>query len=283
MDGRGDACAAGSRSCRWSSASATVAAVDGIDLDIPGGEFFTMLGPSGCGKTTTLRLIAGLRAARRAARSGSTASTCRATPPHKRRVNTVFQSYALFPHMTVAENVAFGLRYQKRRRKAEPRGGSARRWRWCSSAGFDARRPTQLSGGQQQRVALARALVLEPPRAAARRAARRARRPAAHGPAGRAEAHPGGARHHVRLRHPRPGRGAHDERPRRGHARRQGRAVRRAAGGLRGARRPRSWRTSSAPRTCSAATPAATARSASASSRCTAGRARPTRRASCTR
>ena len=85
-----------------------------------------------------------------------------AKPPHKRPVNTVFQSYALFPHMTVAENVAFGLRYQKCD-KAEPRGAWARRWRWSSSAGCGARRPSQLSGGQQQRVALARAIVLAPP------------------------------------------------------------------------------------------------------------------------
>ena len=121
-----------------------------------------MLGPSGCGKTTTLRLIAGFEKLDSGAikLDGDDMS---GTPPHKRPVNTVFQSYALFPHMTVAENVAFGLRYQKvhegRRRAAGRRGdgdGPARR-RWARAG------RAQLSGGQQQRVALARAIVLEPP------------------------------------------------------------------------------------------------------------------------
>ncbi|HSS58086.1 MAG TPA: ATP-binding cassette domain-containing protein, partial [Solirubrobacteraceae bacterium] len=87
-------------------------AVNGIDLHVPPGEFFTMLGPSGCGKTTTLRLIAGFERPTegRILLDGNDMSR---TPPHKRRVNTVFQSYALFPHKTVAENVAFGLRYQR--------------------------------------------------------------------------------------------------------------------------------------------------------------------------
>src|SRR6478672_8699883 len=89
-----------------------VTAVDAIALDIPGGEFFSMLGPSGCGKTTTLRLIAGFeRPDEGAIRLDGVDLS--GTPPHKRPVNTVFQSYALFPHMTVRENVAFGLRYKK--------------------------------------------------------------------------------------------------------------------------------------------------------------------------
>jgi spermidine/putrescine transport system ATP-binding protein len=138
-----------------------VVAVDGIDMGIPGGEFFTMLGPSGCGKTTTLRLIAGFERPDSGAIKLDGVDMSR-TPPHKRRVNTVFQSYALFPHMTVAENVAFGLRYQ-RMTKAE----SARRVKEAMDlVRLDQhadRRPSQLSGGQQQRVALARALVLEPP------------------------------------------------------------------------------------------------------------------------
>ena len=89
-----------------------VVAVDGIDLHIPSGEFFTMLGPSGCGKTTTLRMIAGFERPTEGEilLDGVDMSS---TPPHKRRVNTVFQNYALFTHMTVAENVGFGLRYQK--------------------------------------------------------------------------------------------------------------------------------------------------------------------------
>jgi spermidine/putrescine transport system ATP-binding protein len=138
-----------------------VTAVDGIDLHIAGGEFFTMLGPSGCGKTTTLRMIAGFeRPTEGSIRlDGEEMSH---TPPHKRKVNTVFQSYALFPHMTVADNVAFGLRYQ-RLTKAEAKERTQRAMALVQLSGFEKRRPTQLSGGQQQRVALARALVLEPP------------------------------------------------------------------------------------------------------------------------
>src|SRR5256885_16099996 len=89
-----------------------VTAVDGINVDVPGGEFFSLLGPSGCGKTTTLRLIAGFEqpTSGRILLDGVDMAQ---TPPHKRRVNTVFQSYALFPFLTVEENVAFGLRFQK--------------------------------------------------------------------------------------------------------------------------------------------------------------------------
>ena len=138
-----------------------VVAVDGIDLHVPAGEFFTMLGPSGCGKTTTLRLIAGFERPDEGAirLDGSDMSR---TPPHKRRVNTVFQSYALFPHKTVADNIAFGLRYQ-RSTKEEARRRVAEACDLVRLGGMEERRPGQLSGGQQQRVALARALVLEPP------------------------------------------------------------------------------------------------------------------------
>ena len=87
-------------------------AVNGIDLEVPPGEFFTMLGPSGCGKTTTLRLIAGFERPTEGKMLLDGVDMSR-TPPHKRRVNTVFQSYALFPHKSVADNVAFGLRYQR--------------------------------------------------------------------------------------------------------------------------------------------------------------------------
>jgi spermidine/putrescine transport system ATP-binding protein len=137
-----------------------VEAVAGIDLHIPSGEFFSILGPSGCGKTTTLRLVAGFEQPT----SGSIyldGVDVAAKPPHKRNVNTVFQSYALFPFLSVADNVAFGLRYQ-RLTKAE----SARRvgavLELVQLLGYEKRRPGQLSGGQQQRVALARALVLNP-------------------------------------------------------------------------------------------------------------------------
>jgi spermidine/putrescine transport system ATP-binding protein len=136
-------------------------AVNGIDLEVPPGEFFTMLGPSGCGKTTTLRLIAGFERPTegKILLDGNDMSR---TPPHKRRVNTVFQSYALFPHKSVAENVAFGLRYQ-RATKAEVKRRVAEAMALVRLEDYGHRRPTQLSGGQQQRVALARALVLEPP------------------------------------------------------------------------------------------------------------------------
>jgi spermidine/putrescine transport system ATP-binding protein len=138
-----------------------VVAVDAIDQHIPGGEFFTMLGPSGCGKTTTLRLIAGFeRPDAGAIRLDGVDLS--GTPPHKRPVNTVFQSYALFPHMSVRENVAFGLRYQKATR-AEVDRRTVEAMAMVRLDGLEERRPGQLSGGQQQRVALARALVLEPP------------------------------------------------------------------------------------------------------------------------
>jgi spermidine/putrescine transport system ATP-binding protein len=136
-------------------------AVNGIDLHVPPGEFFTMLGPSGCGKTTTLRLIAGFERPTegKILLDGNDMSR---TPPHKRRVNTVFQSYALFPHKSVADNVAFGVRYQ-RATKAEVKRRVEEAMALVRLEDFGHRRPGQLSGGQQQRVALARALVLEPP------------------------------------------------------------------------------------------------------------------------
>jgi spermidine/putrescine transport system ATP-binding protein len=135
-------------------------AVDDLSLDIERGEFFSLLGPSGCGKTTTLRMIGGFEE--------PTAGTVRlggadvtGLPAHKRDVNTVFQSYALFPHLDVFENVAFGLR----RRKVPGRDLETRvteMLRLVDLPGYERRRPSQLSGGQQQRVALARALVNEP-------------------------------------------------------------------------------------------------------------------------
>ncbi|HEX9863958.1 MAG TPA: ABC transporter ATP-binding protein [Acidimicrobiia bacterium] len=137
-----------------------VAAVDRITLRIEDGEFFSLLGPSGCGKTTTLRLIAGFERPDGGSILIDGADQA-STPPHKRPVNTVFQSYALFPHMDVAENVAFGLRYQNVTRAEEKSrvGAALERVRLT---GMESRKPTQLSGGQQQRVALARSLVLNP-------------------------------------------------------------------------------------------------------------------------
>jgi len=135
-------------------------AVDGINMQMPPGEFFSMLGPSGCGKTTTLRMIAGFERPSEGQILLDGADMAQ-TPPHKRNVNTVFQSYALFPHLTVAENVAFGLKYQKAS-KEESRKRVVDALELVQLTGFENRRPSQLSGGQQQRVALARALILNP-------------------------------------------------------------------------------------------------------------------------
>ncbi len=137
-----------------------VTVVDGIDLHMPGGEFFSLLGPSGCGKTTTLRMIAGFEQPT----SGEIlldGKNVALTPPHKRNVNTVFQGYALFPHLSVFDNVAFGLRRQGTPR-AEVRRRVNEALAMVHMEAFAKRRPAQMSGGQQQRVALARALVLKP-------------------------------------------------------------------------------------------------------------------------
>src|ERR1700759_743054 len=135
-------------------------AVDNIDLSVSGGEFFSLLGPSGCGKTTTLRLIAGFEQPT-AGRILLDDVDVSGMPAHKRNVNTVFQSYALFPFLNVFDNVAFGLRNRRVDKKETARRvGEALDLVHLGS--FAKRRPGQLSGGQQQRVALARALVLQP-------------------------------------------------------------------------------------------------------------------------
>jgi putative spermidine/putrescine transport system ATP-binding protein len=137
-----------------------VVALDGVDLTIERGEFFTLLGPSGSGKTTLLRLIAGFERpdAGVIELGGRDISP---VPPYSRDVNTVFQDYALFPHMTVAENVQYGLRV-RRVPKAERRERATRALEMVRLGGLGERKPTQLSGGQRQRVALARAIVNEP-------------------------------------------------------------------------------------------------------------------------
>lgn len=133
-------------------------AIEQLDLTIPAGSFFALLGPSGCGKTTTLRLVAGLEEPTTGSIViGGTDVT--STKPFQRPVNTVFQSYALFPHMTVLENVAFGLR---RRKIGDPVAKAHEALRLVELDHLAARRPAQLSGGQQQRVALARAVVNRP-------------------------------------------------------------------------------------------------------------------------
>ncbi len=135
-------------------------AVDNIDLTVASGEFFSLLGPSGCGKTTTLRLIAGFEqpTSGRILLDGVDVSD---VPPHRRNVNTVFQSYALFPFLDVRDNVAFGLRNRKVA-KADVVRRVDEALDLVKMTSFAKRRPGQLSGGQQQRVALARALVLNP-------------------------------------------------------------------------------------------------------------------------
>lgn len=137
-----------------------VRAVDDVSLEIAEGEFFAMLGPSGSGKTTCLRLIAGFEQPS----SGHIeifGQTAEGLPPYKRNVNTVFQDYALFPHMTVGENVAYGLMI-KGVGRAEREAKALDSLSMVKLKGFEQRRPSQLSGGQRQRVALARALVNQP-------------------------------------------------------------------------------------------------------------------------
>ncbi len=137
-----------------------VVAVDGIDLTVEEGEFFTLLGPSGSGKTTLLRLVAGFERAD-SGRIELGGRDVTSVPPHLRETNTVFQDYALFPHMTVAENIGYGLKVKGV--PAEERHARVERaLRMVRLAGLERRRPNQLSGGQRQRVALARAVINEP-------------------------------------------------------------------------------------------------------------------------
>ena len=135
-------------------------AVRDLDLHVDAGEFISLLGPSGCGKTTTLRMIGGFEYPD-AGSISIAAKPVESLPPHKRPVNTVFQAYALFPHLSVAQNVAYGLRYQKTP-KSEVRERVTEALQMVRMGTFADRMPAQLSGGQQQRIALARALVNRP-------------------------------------------------------------------------------------------------------------------------
>ena len=137
-----------------------IVAVDDLSLEIERGSFYALLGPSGCGKTTTLRMIGGFEEPTAGAIYLGEREVS-GTPPYKRDVNTVFQSYALFPHLSIFENVAFGLR-RKGTRGGELKGKVEEMLALVQLAGYGKRKPRQLSGGQQQRVALARALVNSP-------------------------------------------------------------------------------------------------------------------------
>jgi spermidine/putrescine transport system ATP-binding protein len=137
-----------------------VVAVDHIDLEVQDGEFFSLLGPSGCGKTTTLRMIGGFEEPT----SGIIELQGRDVtwlPPYRRNVNTVFQNYALFPHLSIYDNVAFGLR-RKRVKNADVKRRVTDMLQLVELPGYERRKPSQLSGGQAQRVALARALINRP-------------------------------------------------------------------------------------------------------------------------
>ncbi len=236
-------------------------AVDDLSLTVPQGSFFALLGASGCGKTTTLRMVAGLEEPTAGeVRLGERDIT--RLRPYQRPVNTVFQSYALFPHLDVFENVAFGLRRRRSARdrragRADARAGPARAASQAP-AGRAVRRPAA-AGRAGPRAD-------QPPAgAAARRAARRTRPQAAPADADRAQADPDRGRHHLRARHARPGGGHDDGRHGRGDERRADRAARPRRPRSTSTRRPRSWPTSSASPTCSparpAASPAATSRS----------------------
>jgi putative spermidine/putrescine transport system ATP-binding protein len=137
-----------------------VVAVDGVDLNVAAGEFFTLLGPSGSGKTTTLRMIAGFEQPDTGTITLGGEDITR-QPPYSRDVNTVFQDYALFPHMTVAENVGYGLKVKGVPRR-ERTGQVGEVLRMVRLEGYGGRKPVQLSGGQRQRVALARSIVNQP-------------------------------------------------------------------------------------------------------------------------
>src|SRR5437016_1801717 len=142
-----------------------VAAVEALDLDVAPGELVALLGPSGCGKTTTLRLVAGfLKPEAGEIRVGDRllSSPSGVVPPERRKMAMIFQSYALWPHMTVAANVAYGLRFGKHLDRADRDRRVRDILRVVQLAGYEARYPGELSGGQQQRVAVARALVIEP-------------------------------------------------------------------------------------------------------------------------
>ncbi len=228
-----------------------VLAVDDLTLEIPSGSFFALLGPSGCGKTTTLRMIGGFEEPD-AGTIEVGGKPVTGVPPYKREVNTVFQSYALFPHLNVFENVAFGLRRKKvpkqQLTRAHARDPAHRRARGVRRA--QAEPAVRWAAAARRARASARE---QPEGAAARRAARRTRPEAPQADAARAEAHPERAGAHLRPRHARPGGSDDDGRRDRGHEPRQDRAARLSHRSLRAAAHRLRRRASSASRTCSTA------------------------------
>ena len=190
--------------------------LDHINLYINDKEFLTLLGPSGCGKTTTLRIIGGFATPT----SGDVlfdGVRINDVPPYQRQINTVFQKYALFPHLNVFENIAFGLRMQKLPEAEIKPSGCMEMLETVSLKGFEHRRPEALSGGQQQRVAIARALVNRPKVLLLDEPLARAGPEAAQGYADRAEADSAAGGHHLYLCDPRSGGGPDHVRHHRGH------------------------------------------------------------------
>ena len=190
-----------------------------MNLSVRKGEFVTILGPSGCGKTTLLRLIAGFQTASEGVITIAGEDITQ-TPPHRRPVNTVVQKYALFPHLNVFNNIAFGLKLKKL-----PPPLSKRKWkqalRMVGMTDYEDRDVDSLSGGQQQRVAIARAIVNEPEVLLLDEPLCRPRPEDAQGHADGTQRDAPEAGHHLRIRHPRPGRGPHPERHHRRDERRQ--------------------------------------------------------------
>ena len=211
-------------------------AVDHVDLDIRDGEFMVLVGPSGCGKSTMLQMLAGIVEVSEGTIHIGDRDVTR-LDPRKRDIAMVFQSYALYPHLSVRGNLGFGLKL-----RGTDKGEIARRVEEVARIlGLDElldRKPAALSGGQRQRVAMGRAIAREPARVPDGRAALEPRRQAARLDAGAAEPAARAARHHDRLRDPRPGRGDDARRPRRGHAARRAAAVRHAAGAVQPAGEP---------------------------------------------